>query len=930
MYKVLGLTILILFLASCGRSPAPSENQPTLETLAATITVNTTVDELDNIIPNSKCSLREAIIAANNNSDFGGCTHSGTFGTDTIIIPAGTFTITRQISFGCNEQDCGDLNILSNMTLDGAGPGSTIIRILSTSTIDRLIRVGHCCLGGSVIAPTATIKDVTLRGTGNFSDALLSDRGKTRLENSIVEDSTSYGIYNSSELTIVNSIIRDNHNTFNNIVSGGGIDNNGTLIISDSTISGNTTKTKGGGIYQISGSTTITNTTISGNSATSDNGTAATGGGIYLRRGSISITNSTITGNSAGQFVGGIFHEAGAASFTLRNTILAGNAAPSLPDCSGAFSSGRNNLIGIVSSDCTGFSSNQNDQMGSGTSPINPLLGPLANNGGPTPTHALLLGSPAIDRATSPSLDGSLCPAKDQRGEIRGAFDGNNDGTGACDIGAFEYKTPFSADLRISLDDNPGSVLTNANFSYIMTLSNNGPDRAASVTAELSVNSTVAVLTPLPSGCLLSGSKVTCTIGTIDVGTSVTRTINVRAPSTAPSGNIVTAVATAISSTPDPVTPNRSIETTIVTAPQSADLALNLTSSVGSIIKGNTFTYTLAVTNNGPNTASNVVLTQTLPSQVSFQGASAGCSISSSTVTCNVASLASGATSSSTITVLANTAGTANSTASITSSTPTDPNTSNNSASNNVTITNPPSAFLTLSLSSTGSTGVGETYSYTMTVGNNGPDTSNNVVLTLALPTQVSFQSASAGCSNSGSIVTCNVGSVNAGDQNTFTVTVLANRPGTASANLTVSSTTPNPGIISVSNSVTINLLPTDLSVAIVAPTQNANFPRSTDLVYDIRVRNNNATTATAKNVVLTVTFPNNVSNIRVPASCSLSGLVATCNIGTMNVGNVRSRLITVLLPSTTTIVSVTAAVTLNNTDPNIANNQVIHRVNVQ
>jgi uncharacterized repeat protein (TIGR01451 family) len=237
---------------------------------------------------------------------------------------------------------------------------------------------------------------------------------------------------------------------------------------------------------------------------------------------------------------------------------------------------------------------------------------------------------------------------------------------------------------------------------------------------------------------------------------------------------------------------------------------------------------------------------------------------------------------------------------------------------------------LTLSLSSTGSTGVGETYSYTMTVGNNGPDTSNNVVLTLALPTQVSFQSASAGCSNSGSIVTCNVGSVNAGDQNTFTVTVLANRPGTASANLTVSSTTPNPGIISVSNSVTINLLPTDLSVAIVAPTQNANFPRSTDLVYDIRIRNNNATTATAKDVVLTVTFPNNVSNIRVPASCSLSGLVATCPIATMDAGNVRSRLITVLLPSTTTIVSVTAAVTLNNTDPNIANNQVIRRVNVQ
>ena len=85
--------LLVFILISCGRTPAPA---PTLDTLAAVINVNTTVDEWDFPFANNRCSLREAIISANNNSDFGGCTHSGTYGGDTIILPAGTFRLTRE------------------------------------------------------------------------------------------------------------------------------------------------------------------------------------------------------------------------------------------------------------------------------------------------------------------------------------------------------------------------------------------------------------------------------------------------------------------------------------------------------------------------------------------------------------------------------------------------------------------------------------------------------------------------------------------------------------------------------------------------------------------------------------------------------------------------------------------------------------------
>ncbi len=789
--RKIGLLALILLLAACGRNPAPT-SEPTLDAQAATIFVNTTTDELDNIVPNNKCSLREAIISANNNSNFGGCTSSGSYGTDTVRVPSGTFILTRELPC-VFDQDCGGLNILSNMTLDGAGPGSTIIRqqtSLFTSTLT---------LGEFNKKVTVTIKDVTLRSPGATSSTLFNQNATTRLENSIVEDSSDEGIFNSdgSTLTIVKSIIRNNNNK--------GILNRGVLTISDSTIAGNDAFGDGGGIAQQStgGPTTITNTTISGNSA------SGTGGGIFVNGGTFNIANSTITGNSATNFVGGIFRSSTAGQVILSNTIVAGNTANAVPDCSGAFASGGNNFIGIVTSACTGFSSLFGDQRGTETTPLNPQLGPLADNGGPTPTHALLRGSSAIDRGNP-----SICPTTDQRGVAR-AFDGNNDSFTFCDIGAFEYNTPFSADLRVNLDDNPGTVSAGGTFSYIMTLSNAGPDRAVSVKGVLGVPSTVTVLSPLPSGCSLVGTTITCNLGLsfINPGASVVKTINVRAPSVAPSNNLIAALASVTSITPDPDTQNnkRGTGTTIVN-PQSADLALSLSSSVGSIIKGNTFNYTLRVTNNGPNTASNIVLRQTLPSGVSFQSASAGCSISGSTVTCNVASLASGASSTSTITVLASAAGTATSNANISSATPTDPNSANNSASTSVTITLPA----------------------------------------------------------------------------------------------------------------------TDLSVAIVAPTQNANLPRNTDLAYDIRVRNNNATSATTANVVLTVTFPNNVTNIRVPASCSLSGLVATCNIGTMNAATAVARNITVRLPNSATTVSATAVVTLANSDPNTANNQVTRRVNVQ
>ena len=392
---------------------------------AATFTVTKTADTNDGSC-NADCSLREAIIAAN-----------AAGGTNTIDLPAGTYTLT--LAGGDEDASAtGDLDIThGSLTISGHGSDTTII---DGGGIDRVFQI----IGSST---HVTIHDVTIRNgnlpTGKSGGGILNN-GVLTLNSVIVSGNTvngtastdvGGGIDNGSgpgigTLTITNSMISGNRAD-----RGGGLfhTGSGTLTITDSTISGNTARA--GGAMVSFGPALIVNSTISGNTGSSNNG------GIINDNAILTLINVTISGNSSRPGFGdGIFNtdnssaaltnvtiigNAGTgidngetAVVTLRNTIIAGNAE----SCNGTIVSAGHNLSSDSSCNFTGTGDLNN---------ADPRLGPLAFNGGPTLTHALLSGSPAIDAA-----DPAQFPSTDQRGVSRPQL-------GGPDMGAFELTPIF-------------------------------------------------------------------------------------------------------------------------------------------------------------------------------------------------------------------------------------------------------------------------------------------------------------------------------------------------------------------------------------------------------------------------------------------------------------------------------------------------------
>lgn len=250
------------------------------------------------------------------------------------------------------------------------------------------------------------------------------------------------------------------------------------------------------------------------------------------------------------------------------------------------------------------------------------------------------------------------------------------------------------------------------------------------------------------------------------------------------------------------------------TPPGSADLSLAKGDSPDPVTAGNNVTYTLTVTNNGPDTATGITLTDTLPSGVSFVSAVPGsptCTNAGQTVTCNLGSLANGAFTSVSIvaTVAAGATGSLSNTASVASAA-TDPNGANNSASESTAVNT--SADLSVAKTDSADPAVaGGSLTYTVTVTNNGPSTATGVSLTDTLPAGVTFVSSTPGsptCTESGGTVTCNLGTLAPGSTSvSIDVSIAPSTTGTITNTATATATTPDPtpGNDSDSEPTTVN-----------------------------------------------------------------------------------------------------------------------------
>lgn len=250
--------------------------------------------------------------------------------------------------------------------------------------------------------------------------------------------------------------------------SGGGIYGAGTLMeIVDSTISSNMAGNggndsefpgdggSGGGVYSVS-PLTLTNCTISANSA-GQGGNDGNGGGIYCAD-LLTLVACTVSGNDGG-FGGGVFC---ATSGGLINSLIALNTANSYPDLDGSFTSQGHNLLGQIEGS-SGLTNNVNgDLVGSVIASLNPLLGPLADNGGLTWTMALLPGSPAIDAGNDVLLVFPYYLSTDQRGFARkmGAH---------VDIGAFEYRVlPSISNISVQSNSYSFSISGDSNMVVVV------------------------------------------------------------------------------------------------------------------------------------------------------------------------------------------------------------------------------------------------------------------------------------------------------------------------------------------------------------------------------------------------------------------------------------------------------------------------------
>ena len=418
--------------------------------------------------------------------------------------------------------------------------------------------------GGTLTVTNSTISgntgDGISNGGGNWD---FGDGGTVTVTNSTISENTGDGIsngganpggYSAGTVTVTNSTIAGN--TGDGISDGGGSwivgyasAYGGTAMVTNSTIAGNTgdgiSNGGGNGDNGDGGTATVTNSTIAGNTG---DGISNGSGSDYGGGGTATVTNSTIAGN----FGYGISN--GGDTTNLENTIVASNGLTNSDcDLSGDF-----NLAFSLIQNVNGFSFTET-VPGSNLSGVDPLLGLLQNNGGPTETMALLPGSPAI--GAGEIVDGITT---DQRGELR---------ADPPDIGAYQYNVPGNqASTTTTLTTLPNPTVFGQWVLLTVTVNPVSPGSGTPSGLVTFRDDGTALTTPLGNGGQAIFGFVNGLVGTQTFSASYSGDTNFSSSSSA------------------------SVLQTINQAGTTTTVAAPLTSSV----YGQSVTFTATVTVNGP------------------------------------------------------------------------------------------------------------------------------------------------------------------------------------------------------------------------------------------------------------------------------------------------------------------------------------------
>ena len=419
---------------------------------------------------------------------------------DAAISQANTDNDGDTITFNCGGSAdiplTSTLTISGNMTIDGSG---------QTVTLDGQNQVQVLSVNSGVnftLTALTIAHGSSIGGGGLVNQGTVTISNSTFTNNSVPSNAGGGGLYNFGSLSISNSTVANNSGG-----DGGGlITSGGTVTISNSTFANNPATNGGGALFNTGGTVTISNSTFANNKATNAGGGLDTPSG-----GTTSISNSTVANNSAG--AGGGIVNGGTTS--ISNSTVANNSTPT-GDGGGLVNFGSLSIDGSIVANNSGGNcfepggsfSDQGYNLESGTDcgfrgmgdlqNTDPKLDPsgLQNNGGPTQTLALQSSSPAIDWVASG------CPSTDQRGDPRP----DDASESKCDIGAYESNYPPDNDL--GLTNMPANITTNATSPQGATVTYTPPTVVDEDSPLPPVNCTPAS----GSTFLIGTTTVTCTV----------------------------------------------------------------------------------------------------------------------------------------------------------------------------------------------------------------------------------------------------------------------------------------------------------------------------------------------------------------------------------------------------------------------------------